>query len=77
MGLKKREKAVFEGAAIMLYLCQKYDKNHKISYPFDTDKCVSLPHSPIFLKQCNSSCKCVYSGYERRRQEQSKMNNKC
>ncbi|PMD66946.1 theta class glutathione S-transferase [Hyaloscypha bicolor E] len=35
---KSREKRVFEGQAIMLYLCQKYDKDSKISFPFDTEK---------------------------------------
>lgn len=35
---KTREKRVFEGQAIMLYLCQKYDKDYKISFPFDSDK---------------------------------------
>lgn len=35
---KTKEKRVFEGQAIMLYLCQKYDHEYKISYPFDSDK---------------------------------------
>ncbi|PMD42845.1 glutathione S-transferase GstA, partial [Hyaloscypha variabilis F] len=35
---KTREKRVFEGQAIMLYLCQKYDTDYKISFPFDSDK---------------------------------------
>lgn len=35
---KSAEKRIFEGGAIMLYLCQKYDKNETISYPFDTAK---------------------------------------
>jgi len=39
---KTREKRVFEGQAIMLYLCQKYDTDHKISFPFDSDRCVPL-----------------------------------
>jgi len=33
-----KEKRVFEGQAIMLYLVQKYDTEGRISYPFDTDK---------------------------------------
>lgn len=40
---KTREKRVFEGQAIMLYLCQKYDKDYKISFPFDSDKSVPYP----------------------------------
>jgi glutathione S-transferase len=40
---KTREKRVFEGQAIMLYLCQKYDKDYKISFPFDSDKFVPFP----------------------------------
>jgi len=35
---KGREKRVFEGLAIMLYLCQKYDPHYVISYAFDTDR---------------------------------------
>ncbi|KAM3078347.1 Glutathione S-transferase 2 [Clarireedia jacksonii] len=35
---KAREKRIFDGGAIMLYLTQKYDKEYKISYPFDTDR---------------------------------------
>ncbi|KAK0114784.1 hypothetical protein ONS95_014265 [Cadophora gregata] len=35
---KSREKRVFEGMAIMLYLCQKYDRDYVISYAFDSDK---------------------------------------
>ena len=31
---------MFEGMAIMLYLCEKYDKDYKLSYPFDTDRYV-------------------------------------
>jgi glutathione S-transferase len=33
-----REKGVFEGAAIMLYLCEKYDKDGRLSYPYDSDE---------------------------------------
>ncbi len=46
---KTREKRVFEGQAIMLYLCQKYDKDYKISFPFNSDKSFSL--LSIFLEQ--------------------------
>ncbi|CZT00353.1 related to glutathione S-transferase GstA [Rhynchosporium graminicola] len=35
---RSHKKRVFEGMAIMLYLCQKYDREYVISYPFDTDK---------------------------------------
>ncbi|PVH77010.1 glutathione S-transferase, variant [Cadophora sp. DSE1049] len=35
---KSHEKRVFEGMAIMLYLCQKYDREYVISYAFDSDK---------------------------------------
>ena len=37
---KSHEKRVFEGMAIMLYLCQKYDREYVISYAFDSDKWV-------------------------------------
>jgi hypothetical protein len=33
---------VFEGGAIMLYLCQKYDAESCISYPFDTEQYVGF-----------------------------------
>ncbi|KAJ9648652.1 Glutathione S-transferase 2 [Neophaeococcomyces mojaviensis] len=29
---------VFEGASIQLYLCAKYDKDHRISFPYDSDE---------------------------------------
>ncbi|KAI9748722.1 MAG: hypothetical protein M4579_007140 [Chaenotheca gracillima] len=35
---KAREKRVFDGGSIMLYLIQKYDQEGKISFPFDTDE---------------------------------------
>ncbi|KAL3419702.1 Disulfide-bond oxidoreductase YfcG 2 [Phlyctema vagabunda] len=35
---KGRERRVFEGQAILLYLTQRYDPKNTISYPFDSDK---------------------------------------
>lgn len=33
-----KEKRVFESGALMLYLCSKYDKEYKISFPYDSDQ---------------------------------------
>jgi len=33
-----KPKRVFEGASMQLYLCGKYDKDHKISFPYDSDE---------------------------------------
>lgn len=33
-----KEKRVFEGASIQLYLAAKYDKDYKISFPYDSDE---------------------------------------
>ncbi|KAJ9627082.1 Glutathione S-transferase 2 [Taxawa tesnikishii (nom. ined.)] len=33
-----KDKRVFEGGAIMLYLCQRYDPEHKLSFAYDTDE---------------------------------------
>ena len=35
---KTREKRIFESGAMMLYLCQRHDPDHRLSYPYDTDK---------------------------------------
>lgn len=33
-----KEKRIFESGALMLYLCQRYDVDGRISYPFDSDR---------------------------------------
>jgi glutathione S-transferase len=33
-----KEKRIFEGMAIMLYMCEKYDKQHTLSFEYDTDE---------------------------------------
>lgn len=33
---KPQQQRVFEGAAILLYLTQRYDPQHKLSYPYDS-----------------------------------------
>ncbi|KAL8850016.1 MAG: hypothetical protein Q9221_005033 [Calogaya cf. arnoldii] len=35
---QSREKRIFESGALMLYLCQRYDPENKLNYPYDTDK---------------------------------------
>lgn len=34
---KPREKRIFESGAMMLYLCQRYDPQQKLSYEYDSD----------------------------------------
>ena len=33
-----RFKRIFESGALMLYLCERYDKDHKLCYAYDTDQ---------------------------------------
>ena len=33
-----REKRIFESGAMMLYLCQRYDPENKLSFPYDSDE---------------------------------------
>jgi len=52
-GNKTKEMRVFEGQAILLYLTQKYDKENRISFPFDTDKYTIIPPLSILIRNCS------------------------
>lgn len=44
-----KPKRVFEGASIQLYLCAKYDKDYKISFPYDSDEYWVGFRSPVMI----------------------------
>lgn len=43
---------MFEGGAIMLYLCEKYDKDHKISFPYDTEDYWEMCSWLVWMQVC-------------------------
>ena len=47
---EKREKRIFESGAMMLYLCARYDPEHKLSYPYDSDEYWELVEWLIWMQ---------------------------
>jgi hypothetical protein len=54
-----RNKRVFEGAAIMLYLCAKYDKDYKISFEYDSDEYWEMMEWLVWM-QSGTLRRCAY-----------------
>jgi glutathione S-transferase len=49
-----KPKRVFEGASMQLYLCEKYDKDHKISFPYDSDEYWETVEWLVWMVSLNS-----------------------
>jgi len=45
-----KPKRVFEGASIQLYLTEKYDKDHRISFPYDSDEYWEMVEWMVWLQ---------------------------
>ena len=50
-----KPKRVFEGASMQLYLCEKYDKDHKISFPYDSDEYWETVEWLVWMVSCSKS----------------------
>lgn len=51
-----KPKRVFEGASMQLYLCEKYDKDHKISFPYDSDEYWETVEWLVWMVSSNWHC---------------------
>lgn len=47
-----KPKRVFEGASMQLYLCEKYDEDHKISFPYDSDEYWETVEWLVWMVSC-------------------------
>lgn len=60
---KPREKKIFESGALMLYLCERYDPEYKLSYPYNSDEYWEVVEWLVWMQSGLGPMQVYWHGY--------------